>query len=168
MQTFPHSWPNKKKIASIINQHLEQQVSARTWLIAFYTTKFKNSSIKWDPSTSIHMNSNQSMIKTVLRKYPQQQVLMQSTWKTLNRCSRKYFKITIQNQMTETTIQPHSLHKGTTQMAHPSLTAGLMASHQIFVTTANIENIRRKNTNSPQLYQIRWEDVVNVASSTAN
>ena len=62
MQTLSHSWTNKKNIASIINQHTEQQVSATPWLIEFYTTKFNNSSIKWDPSSSIHLNRNQLTI----------------------------------------------------------------------------------------------------------
>ena len=102
MQTFFYSWPNKKKIASIINQHPEQQVAAIPWLIALYMTKFKNSSIKWDPYISIHLKSNQEMTKTVLPTSPQQQVLMHSLWKTLNKWSRNVpkqkFKIKQQKQ----------------------------------------------------------------------
>ena len=73
---FPHSGPNKKKIVSIINQHLEHQVSSTPWLIALYMKKYKTSSIKWKPYTSLHMKRNQSMIKSVLTTSPQQQVLM--------------------------------------------------------------------------------------------
>ena len=87
------------------------------------------------------------MIKTVLRISQQQQVLMQSLRKTLNKCSRKCFKIKIQNQIVETTINPHLLHKDKILIAYPLPTSGLMASHKIFARTANIANVRKKATN---------------------
>ena len=48
--------------------------------------------------------------------------------------------------MKETTIKPHWLHKNTILMFYPSLTAGIMESHQIFSTTANLANVRKKDT----------------------
>ena len=107
MQTFSYSGPNKKKIVSIINQHLEQQVSEMPWLIELYMTKCKNSSIKCDPSTSLYLNRNQPMIKNVITTSSQQQVLMQSLWKASNKRSIKRLKITIQNKISETKINIH-------------------------------------------------------------
>ena len=49
--------------------------------------------------------------------------------------------------MAKTTIKPHWLHKGTMWMVYPSLTAGLMTSHQIFATTLNLANVINKATN---------------------
>ena len=54
------------------------------------------------------------------------------------------------------------------RMVYPSLTAGLMESHQIFATTANIENVINKATNKTHLTKIRWEDAPNVENYTAN
>ena len=51
--------------------------------------KFKNSSIKWGPSISIHLRINQAMTKPILPTSLQQQVPMQSLWKVLNKCSIK-------------------------------------------------------------------------------
>ena len=48
--------------------------------------KIKIISIKWDPSISLHLKSNYAMKKTVLPISPQQQVLMQSLWKTFVQC----------------------------------------------------------------------------------
>ena len=102
MLALSHSLPNKKKIASVIIQHPEQQVAAMPWLMALYMKKWKNSSIKWDPYISIHLKSNPEMKKTVLPTSPQQQVLMHSLRKTLNKWSRNVpkqkFKIKQQKQ----------------------------------------------------------------------
>ena len=106
--------------------------------------------------------------KNILPTSPQQQLLMKSLWKTLKKCFIKCFKITIQNQTVEATINPHLLHKDMVQMVYPSLTSGLMESHQIFGTTANISNVRRKATNQMQLTKIRWEEALNVAKSAIN
>ena len=76
MQTLSHSWPNKNNVAPIINQYPGQHVSSTPWLMALYTTKCKNSSIKWDPSISFHLKRNQSIIIIILRTSPQQHVLM--------------------------------------------------------------------------------------------
>ena len=54
------------------------------------------------------------------------------------------------------------------RMVYPSLTAGLMALHQFFATTANIGNVRKKATNKMQPTKIRWEDSLNVANYTEN
>ena len=53
-------------------------------------------------------------------------------------------------------------------MVYPSLTAGLMESHQIFATTANIENVINKAKNKVQLTKIGWEDAPSVDNSTSN
>ena len=53
-------------------------------------------------------------------------------------------------------------------MVYPSLTAGIMESHHIFVTTENLENIRNKTTNEMQLTKIIWEEALNVAKSATN
>ena len=53
-------------------------------------------------------------------------------------------------------------------MVYPSLTTGLMESHQIFSTTANLANVRKKATNQMQLTKIRWEEALNVAKSAKN
>ena len=119
MQKKSHSWPNKKNTISAISQHLEQQVTAPAWLIALYMTKCKNSSIKWDPSISLHMKRYHAMTKTVLPSSPQQQVLMQSLWKALKQCSIKCFKIAIKNQTIETTVNPHWLQKDTIRIVYP-------------------------------------------------
>ena len=87
------------------------------------------------------------MTKTVILIYPQQRLLMDSLWKALNKCSMECFKITIQNQTEETTINPYLLHKDKIRMVYPSLTAGIMESHQTFFATANIAYIRNKATN---------------------
>ena len=50
-------------------------------------------------------------------------------------------------------------------MIYPSLTASLMESHKIFGTTANLENVRKKDTNQMQLTKIRWEEALKVAKS---
>ena len=51
-------------------------------------------------------------------------------------------------------------------MVYPSLTAGLMVSHQIFATTANIENFREKATNKIQLYQNQMGGCTELCNST--
>ena len=53
-------------------------------------------------------------------------------------------------------------------MVYPSLTAGTMESHQIFGTTENIANVRKKVTNQMQLNKIRWEEALNVANYAKN
>ena len=50
-------------------------------------------------------------------------------------------------------------------MVYPSLTAGLMESHQIFGTTSNLGKVRKEATNQMQLTKIRWEEALNVAKS---
>ena len=60
---------------------------------------------------------------------------------------QKRFKKIIRNKKEETTINLHWLHKGTMRNIYPSLTTGLMESHQIFSTTANLEKVRKKATN---------------------
>ena len=57
------------------------------------------------------------------------------TMESIEHISIKNFKITIQNKTEETTIKSHWLHKDTMWIVYPSLTAGLMVSHQIFGTT---------------------------------
>ena len=54
------------------------------------------------------------------------------------------------------------------RMVYPSLTAGLMAPHQILATTENIENVTNKAKNKIQLTKIRWEDAPNVDNYTSN
>ena len=54
------------------------------------------------------------------------------------------------------------------RMVYPSLTAGVMAYHQIFATTANIENVINKAKNKIQLTKIRWDDAPSVDNSTSN
>ena len=49
--------------------------------------------------------------------------------------------------MAETTTNPHLLYKGIIQMVYSSLNDGLMVSHKIFVTTADLANVRRKVKN---------------------
>ena len=53
-------------------------------------------------------------------------------------------------------------------MVYPSLTAGLMESHQIFGTTENLAYFRIKATNQMKLTKIRWEEELNVAKSATN
>ena len=53
-------------------------------------------------------------------------------------------------------------------MVYPSLTAGLMISHQIFGKTENLTNVRKKATNKTQLTEIKWEESLNVANSAIN
>ena len=43
-----------------------------------------------------------------------------------------------------------------------------MESHQIFGTTENISNVRKKATNKMQLTKIRWEEALNVVNSATN
>ena len=76
--------------------------------------------------------------------------------------------IIIQNQTAETTINPHLLHKYTMRMVYPSLTSGHMESHQIFGTTTNLANVRKKATNQMQPTKIRWEESLNIANSATN
>ena len=53
-------------------------------------------------------------------------------------------------------------------MVHPSLTAGIVESHQIFCATANLAYIRKKATNKMQLTKIILEEALNVAKSATN
>ena len=62
-------------------------------------------------------------------------------------------------------MNPHLLHKDTMRIVYPSLTAGLMESHQIFGRTENLTNVRKKSTNQMQLTKIIWKDAMNVAKS---
>ena len=75
---------------------------------------------------------------------------------SIEKCFIKCIKITIKNQTAETTIKPHLLNKVMMQLVYPSLTAGLMESHQIFGTTENISYVRKKATNKMKLTKIRW------------
>ena len=76
--------------------------------------------------------------------------------------------IIIQNQTAETIIKPNLFHKETMQMVYPSLTDGLMESHQIFSTTTSFANFRKKATNQIQPTKIRWEEALNVANYATN
>ena len=53
-------------------------------------------------------------------------------------------------------------------MVYPSLTAGIMESHQIFGTTTNIANVRNKAKNQIQPTKIIWEESLNIAKYATN
>ena len=96
----------KKKSTSIIIQHTEHKVTETPWLIALYMKKCKNSPIKWDPSSSIHLKRNQE-IKNYTPNISTTTSANSVNMESIEQMFHKMFQDKIQNKMAEKTINPH-------------------------------------------------------------
>ena len=97
------------------------------------------------------MKRNQAMIKTVLPTSPQQQVLTQSPWKALNKCSIQCFKITIQNQIGRNNNKPPFISQEHSENGLPITYCWSNGITSNFRTTENLANVRKKATNQMEL-----------------